>query len=102
MGSKREKEQKMMSKNEIRGLKTENDNLNNENSDLKTQIENLNRQQMNLNEQFIVLKSESIKMGVIEVMKREISQEIVMKMVDEQFEKWWKEEYESRYILQTK
>ena len=41
-------------------------------------------------------------MGVIEVMTREISQEIVMKMVDEEFEKWWKEEYESRYILQTK
>ena len=40
-------------------------------------------------------------MRVIEVMKREILQEIVMKMVEEKFEKWWKEEYESRYILQT-
>jgi len=40
-------------------------------------------------------------MRVIEVMKREISQEIVTKMVEEEFEKWWKEENESQYILQT-
>ena len=51
---------------------------------------------------FLFIWKNSIKMDVIEVMKREISQEIVMKMVDEEFEKWWKEEYESRYILQTK
>ena len=31
-------------------------------------------------------------MRVIEVMKREISQEIVTNMVEEEFEKWWKKE----------
>ena len=31
-------------------------------------------------------------MCVIEVMKREILQEIVTKMVEEEFEKWWKKE----------
>ena len=31
-------------------------------------------------------------MRVIEVMKRDISQEIVTKMVEEEFEKWWKKE----------
>lgn len=31
-------------------------------------------------------------MRVIEVMKREILQEIVTKMVEEEFEKWWKKE----------
>ena len=84
----------MLSKNEIRGLKIENDNLNDENSDLRIQIDNLNHQQMNLNEQFIVLKSESIKKRVLDAMKREIIGEIVMKIADEEFEKWWKE-YES-------
>ena len=31
-------------------------------------------------------------MRVIEIMKREISQEIVTNMVEEGFEKWWKKE----------
>ena len=31
-------------------------------------------------------------MRVIEVMKRDILQEIVTKMVEEEFEKWWKKE----------
>ena len=50
---------------------------------------------------FLLILKNSIKIRVKEVLKREIFQEMVMTMVEEEFEKWWKEENESQYILQT-